>query len=65
MRGSRWPLIEAISGVKTHLEEAAQSLVAEIVEAQVLRLSRRLTRLQASLKFVGGHRGTRACSGKR
>ena len=50
MRGSRWPLIEAISGVKTHLEEAAQSLVAEIVEAQVLGRERN-SRLQHSTQF--------------
>ena len=50
MRGSRWPLIEATSACKTHLEEAAQSLVAEIVEAQVLRRERD-SRLQHSTQL--------------
>ena len=37
-------------GVQTHLEEAAQSLVAEIVEAQVLRRERD-SRLQHSTQL--------------
>jgi hypothetical protein len=44
---------------QAHLEEAAQSLVAEIVEVEVSRPARRLRRSQASLKALAAIGNTR------